>query len=147
MGRRRTTTTETAPTTETTTTTTSGGMDGGGGGMDGGGGGGGGMGGGACYVYPNSPATPGIVTPDVTYTLTVDMNIPLTMDDGNTVNMWGFSGSGGGMMGGGMGGTSGMGGSSATVLTIRAKKSDVDAFAGGQQDFEQFRRKVQIFTY
>ncbi|MCK5722562.1 MAG: multicopper oxidase domain-containing protein [Gammaproteobacteria bacterium] len=101
MGRRRTTTTETAPTTETTTTTTSGGMDGGGGGMDGGGGGGGGMGGGACYVYPNSPATPGIVTPDVTYTLTVDMNIPLTMDDGNTVNMWGFSGTGGGMMGGG----------------------------------------------
>ena len=56
-------------------------------------------------------------------------------------------GMGGGMMGGGMGGMSGMGVSPATVLTIRTKKSDVDAFAGGQQDFEQFRRKVQIFTY
>jgi len=98
MGRRRrSTTTEPAPTTDTTTT---GGMDGGGGGgMDGGGGGG--MGGGACYVYPDSPATPGLVNADVTYNLTVDMNIPLTMDDGRTVNMWGFSGSGGGMMGGG----------------------------------------------
>jgi len=47
------------------------------------------------------PATPGLVSADVTYNLSVDMNIPLTMDDGNTVNMWGFSGSGGGMMGGG----------------------------------------------
>ena len=91
MGRRRSSSTE-----ETTTTTTSGGMDGGGGG----GMGGGGMGG-ACYVYPDSPATPGLVTADVSYNLTVDMNIPLTMDDGNTVNMWGFSGTGGGMMGGG----------------------------------------------
>ncbi|HCO95426.1 MAG TPA: hypothetical protein DIU00_16000 [Phycisphaerales bacterium] len=61
--------------------------------------------------------------------------------------------SGGGMMGGGMGGVGGMGGfggagaSSATVLTIRAKKADIDAFAKGEQDFEQFRQKVQIFTY
>ena len=71
--------------------------------------------------------------------------------------MGGMMGSGmsSGMMGGGMssawrGDMSGpgeMGVSPATVLTIRAKKSDVDAFAGGQQDFEQFRRKVQIFTY
>jgi len=73
-------------------------------------------------------------------------------------------GMGGGMMGGGMGGMAGssmggqafgggvmmgggMGGSSATVLTIRAKKSDIDDFAEGQQDFEQFRQKVQTFTY
>jgi len=64
-------------------------------------------------------------------------------------------GMGGGMMGGGMGGgmMGGMSGpgemdvSPATVLTIRAKKSDVDSFAQGQQDFEQFRQKVQIFTY
>ena len=75
-------------------------------GMGGGGGGGGGMGGGACYVYPDAPATPGIVTPDVTYNRGIDMNIPLTMDDGNTVNMWGFvdldaGGGGGGGMGGG----------------------------------------------
>ncbi len=77
----------------------------GGGGM---GGGGGGMGGGACYVYPDAPATPGIVTPAVTFNRGIDMNIPLTMDDGNTVTMWGFvdldAGGGGGMGGGGMGG-------------------------------------------
>lgn len=63
-------------------------------------GGGGGMGG-ACYVYPDAPATPGLVTADVTYNRGIDMQIPLTMDDGNTVNMWGFSDGGGGGMGGG----------------------------------------------
>jgi len=106
MGRRRRTTTEPAPTTETTTTTTSGGMDGGGGGgMDGGGGGG--MGGGACYVYADSPATPGITTADVTFNLSANMNGSMTMDDGRTINMWGFNGSGGGMGGGGMGGDGG----------------------------------------
>jgi hypothetical protein len=65
----------------------------------------------------------------------------------------GSSGYGGGMargMGafaGGMGGFGGPGTSAATVLTIRAKKSDIDAFAKGEQDYEQFRQKVQIFTY
>jgi len=70
----------------------------------------------------------------------------------------------GGMMGGmssgmgGMGGMGCMGGmgmgnfggtdvSPATVLTIRAKKSDIDAYAKDEKIFEQFRRKVQIFTY
>jgi len=48
---------------------------------------------------------------------------------------------------GGMGVVSEMSASPATVLTIRAKKSDIDAFAKGEQDFEQFRQKVQIFTY
>jgi hypothetical protein len=72
--------------------------------------------------------------------------------------MGGMSGGsmGGGMMGGmggGMGGFSEpsffseMGVSPATVLTIRAKKSDIDAFAKSEQDYEQFRSKVQIFTY
>jgi len=69
--------------------------------------------------------------------------------------MGGMMGGGmsGGMGGGGMGATGGMSGfremgvSSTTILTIRAKKSDVDAFAKGEQDFEQFSRKVQIFTY
>ena len=64
--------------------------------------------------------------------------------------MGGMMGGTGGRMGGmgvGMGGFGGMGISSATVLTIRAKKSDIDAFAKGQQDYEQFRQKVQIFTY
>jgi hypothetical protein len=37
--------------------------------------------------------------------------------------------------------------SSPTVMTIRVKKSDVDAFAAGELDFENFREKVQIFTY
>lgn len=89
MGRRKTS--------SSTTTTSTSTMDGGGGG-----GGGGGMGGGACYMYPDAPATPGLVTADITFNRSIDMNIPLTMDDGNTVNMWGFADSSGG--GGGMGG-------------------------------------------
>lgn len=65
-------------------------------------GGGGGGGNNACYVYPNAPATPGLVTADVTYNRSIDMQIPLTMDDGNTINMWGFADSdGSGGMGGG----------------------------------------------
>jgi hypothetical protein len=52
------------------------------------------------------------------------------------------------MMGGmGMGGLAGMGPSSATVLTIRAKKSDVDAFAKGELDFEKFQEKVKTVIY
>ena len=64
----------------------------------------------------------------------------------------------GGMMGSGMSG--GMGGmyggmatysgttfSSSTVLTIRAKKADVDDFAEGQLDLKQFQERVQIFMY
>jgi hypothetical protein len=35
----------------------------------------------------------------------------------------------------------------ATVLTIQAKKADIDAFGKGTLDFEQFRQKVKIFTY
>jgi hypothetical protein len=34
-----------------------------------------------------------------------------------------------------------------TVLTIRAKKSDIDAFAKGDMDFEQFQEKVNILMY
>lgn len=79
-------------------------MGGGGGGMGGGGmgGGGGGMGG-ACYTYPDSPATPGITTPDVIYNRGIYMNGSITMDDGQTVTVWGFTDDGGGMGGGGMG--------------------------------------------
>ncbi len=40
-----------------------------------------------------------------------------------------------------------MGHSSPTVMTIRAKKADVDAFYQGEMDFDKFRRKVQIFTH
>ncbi len=80
------------------TSTSSGGMDGGGmGGM-----------GHACYIYTainNPPALD--PNPDVEYYRSIDMGIPLTMDDGKTINMWGFADSAGGGMGG-------MGGGSAT---------------------------------
>ena len=66
----------------------------------------------------------------------------------------GMGGYGGGMggYGGGMGGFGGMVYSemalpSATVLTIRAKKADVDDFAKDELDFEQFQQTVEIFTY
>lgn len=70
----------------------------GGGGM---GGGGGGMGG-ACYTYPGSPATPGLTTPDISFTRGIYMNGSMRMDDGRNVTMWGFTDGGGmgGMMGG-----------------------------------------------
>jgi hypothetical protein len=62
----------------------------------------------------------------------------------------GGSGFGGGMGMGGMMGGMGMGSigtSSPTVLTIRAKKSDVDAFARGELDFDQFQKKVKKVMY
>ena len=90
MGRRRSSSADTS----TTTTTTSGGMDGGGGG------GGGGMMGNACYIYPDTPATPGRVTPDVTYQRSVYMNGSMTMDDGRSVAIWGFTDTAAGQMGG-----------------------------------------------
>lgn len=114
MGKRRSSSSDTT-TTESTTSS----MDGGGGGM-GGGGGGGGMGGGACYIYPDAPATPGLVTADVTYNLGIDMQIPLTMDDGNTVNMWGFTDDGGNMGGGG-----GMGGGTFPSPAMRMRQGDI----------------------
>lgn len=63
--------------------------------------GGGGMGGG-CYTYPDAPATPGRITPDVSFTRGVYMNGSMTMDDDRSVTIWGFTDGGGGM--GGMGG-------------------------------------------
>jgi len=103
MGRRRSNSTDTT-TTESTTSSM-------------GGGGGGGMGG-ACYVYPGTPATPGLVTADVTYNLGIDMQIPLTMDDGRTINMWGFSDNGGNMMGG-------MGNGSFPSPAMRMRQGDI----------------------
>ncbi len=66
---------------------------------DGMGGGGGGMGM-ACFVYPDTPATPGRVDPDVVYKRSVYMNGSMTMDDGKTVAIWGFSDTAAGQMGG-----------------------------------------------
>ena len=59
---------------------------------------------------------------------------------------------GGGVMMGGMSTMYGedyseTGSASTTVLTIRAKKLHVDAFASGDLDFERFQKKVDIFTY
>jgi hypothetical protein len=64
--------------------------------------------------------------------------------------MMGGMGRMGGMagMGMGMGGMyGGMGFPSSTILTIRAKKSDVSDFATGELDFEQFQETVEIFNY
>lgn len=36
---------------------------------------------------------------------------------------------------------------SATSLTIRAKKSDIDAFSKGKLDYDQFRQRNEIVTY
>ena len=41
----------------------------------------------------------------------------------------------------------GTGSFSPTVLTIRAKKSDIDAFAEGKLSFEKFTEKTQLFSY
>jgi hypothetical protein len=41
----------------------------------------------------------------------------------------------------------GLGFSSSTVLIIRAKKSDIDAFAKDDLDLDTFRQRVQIYTY
>ena len=66
----------------------------------GGGGGGGGMGG-ACYVYPGAPATPGLVTPNVTFNRATYMGGSVAMDDGRSIRVWGFADGGtGGMMSG-----------------------------------------------
>lgn len=61
---------------------------------------GGGMGGG-CYTYPGAPATPGRVTPNVTFNRSIYMGGSMLMDDGRSVTIWGFTNGGsGGMMGG-----------------------------------------------
>jgi len=51
-------------------------------------------------------------------------------------------------MGMGMGGMYGeMDFPSTTILTIRAKKTDVSDFARDELDFDQFQEMVEIFTY
>ena len=66
----------------------------------------------------------------------------------------GYGGGGGAGFGGGAGGMVGDAGTlggedsaGATVMTIRAKKSDVDDFAEGKLNFEQFQEKVKILIY
>ncbi len=78
------------------------------------------------------------------------------MGGGMSMGMGGGMASGMGSYGGGMGGEMYDGSmsrysetrvSAVTVLTIRAKKSNVDAFSKDELSFEQFRQKVQILTY
>jgi hypothetical protein len=72
---------------------------------------------------------------------------------------FGFSssagGAAGGSTGGGFGTSPGRGARRraqspavpATLLTIQAKKADIDAFAKDQISFEQFQQRVKVFTY
>jgi len=57
------------------------------------------------------------------------------------------SGGGGGYGSGYAGPSLEEAGFSSAVMTIRVKKSDVDAFVKGRLGFDEFRQKVQIFTY
>lgn len=67
---------------------------------------------------------------------------------GGAGGVGGYGGMGGAGFGyGGMAGLAGMGTASSATLTMRVKKADVDAFAKGQIDFEQFQQKVKILTY
>ncbi|VAW67010.1 Multicopper oxidase [hydrothermal vent metagenome] len=51
----------------------------------------------ACYIYDENQApNDTLVTPDITFSRIVDMNIRVTMDDGNNVTMWGFADNSGG---------------------------------------------------
>jgi FtsP/CotA-like multicopper oxidase with cupredoxin domain len=45
----------------------------------------------ACYVYPGAPATPGLVTADISYQRGINMQGSITMDDGTVITMWGFT--------------------------------------------------------
>jgi hypothetical protein len=56
-------------------------------------------------------------------------------------------GGGGGGFGGGFTGGLSTRSESVTVLTVRAKKADVDAFAKGKLNLEQFQKRTQMFTY
>jgi hypothetical protein len=62
---------------------------------------------------------------------------------------YGFAGraAGGDFASGGMVGPGRKQASQGSVMTIRAKKSDVDDYAGGKLDFEQFKEKVQVIVY
>jgi len=113
--RRRSSSSGSTTTTTTTTTTSSGG--GGGGGMCGGVAG-------ACYVYPGAPSTPGLTTADVSFDLGIYMNGSLTLDDGTTVTIWGFTDNGGGM-GGGMGGGNMGGGNTFPSPAMRVTQGQI----------------------
>ncbi len=45
----------------------------------------------ACYVYPGAPATPALVTADISFSRGIYMNGSMLMDDGKSVTIWGFT--------------------------------------------------------
>jgi len=55
----------------------------------------------ACYVYPAAPATPGLVTANISFSRGVNMMGAIIMDDGVQIPMWGFTDLAAGGMGGG----------------------------------------------
>ena len=78
----------------------------------------------ACYVYPGAPATPGLVTADVSFSRGIYMNGSMLMDDGKSVTIWGFTdlaAANGGMGGGNMG----AGGGSFPSPAIRVKEGQI----------------------
>jgi len=86
----------------------------------------------------------------VTYKIhTQSMSTPPSRNNrGSLGGGYGFGGAGGGgLAGGGMMGPGQQQASQGSVMTIRAKKSDVDDYANGKLDFEQFKEKVQILVY
>ncbi len=66
---------------------------------------------------------------------------------GSGSGMMGDTGMGGGMGMGGFGGSAGPTQSSPVTITIRAKKADIDDFAEGTIEYEQFKTLVNTFAY
>ena len=66
---------------------------------------------------------------------------------GSGSGMMGDTGMGGGMGMGGFGGSAGPTQSSPVTITIRAKKADIDHFAEGTIEYEQFKTLVNSFAY
>ncbi len=73
--------------------------------------------------------------------------VDVVLDGDRGGGFGGGSGGGGGGFGGGFTGGLSTRSASATVLTVRATKADVDAFAKGKLDFDKFQKRVQMFTY
>jgi hypothetical protein len=74
----------------------------------------------ACYVYPGAPATPGLVTADISFSRGIYMNGSMLMDDGKSVTIWGFTD-----LAAGQGQADGMGGGSFPSPAIRVKEGQI----------------------
>lgn len=74
----------------------------------------------ACYVYPGTPATPGLVTADISFQRGIYMNGSMRFDDGNSVAIWGFTD-----LAAGQGQSDGMGGGSFPSPAIRVTQGQI----------------------